>query len=283
MPGQAGSAWVAVANSSHCGALAYYGLRIAEAGMIGLVFSHVDTMVLPHGSKEPFCGTNPLCITAPCAAAAPVIGRPGALCLDMATSKVPWNTVANAATEGVPIEADWAVDADGNGTTDAGAVASLHPFGAYKGSGLGLLIDVLSAMLSDSPFGPDIPKMYGDLSRAPATRRTGRGDRHRPLRAARAVSRPGGRHHPALGHADAVGAGRPGALSRRAGVDPARAPPSGRHSLGTSIARRTGDLGGVRLAADARRAHRKAKSGEPPAGGTSPTACHPIMDARRET
>lgn len=160
---RAGSAWVAVANSSHCGALAYYGLRIAEAGMIGMVFSHVDTMVLPHGSKEPFCGTNPLCITSPRAADGSGNGSTGALCLDMATSKVPWNTVANAATEGVPIEEGWAVDADGNGTTDAGAVVSLHPFGAYKGSGLGLVIDVLCAMLSDSPFGPDIPKMYGDL------------------------------------------------------------------------------------------------------------------------
>ena len=65
---RAGSAWVAVANSSHCGALAYYGLRIAEAGMIGLVFTHVDPMVLPYGSREPFCGTNPICITAPRAA-----------------------------------------------------------------------------------------------------------------------------------------------------------------------------------------------------------------------
>ena len=166
---EAGAAWVAVANSSHCGALANYGLRIADAGMIGLVFSHVDPMVLPHGSRAPFCGTNPICLTAPQAAAG--AGKPatgaratGALCLDMATSKVPWNTVANAATEGVPIEEGWAVDASGNETTDARRVVSLYPFGGYKGSGLGLMIDVLCSMLGDSPFGPDIPKMYGDLT-----------------------------------------------------------------------------------------------------------------------
>jgi ureidoglycolate dehydrogenase (NAD+) len=69
--------------------------------------------------------------------------------------------------EGVPIEHGWAVDAEGRNTTDAAQVASLYPVGEYKGSGLGLMIDVICSMLSDSPYGPDIPKMYGD----PATRR----------------------------------------------------------------------------------------------------------------
>jgi ureidoglycolate dehydrogenase (NAD+) len=161
---RSGAGWVAVSNSSHCGALAFYGLQIAEAGMIGLVFTHVDPMVLPYGAKRPFCGTNPLCITAPCAKHGAGDRPTGALCLDMATSKVPWNTVVNAAMEGVPIEHGWAVDAEGNDTTQADRVAALYPFGSYKGSGLGLMIDVLCAMLSDAPFGPDIPKMYGDLA-----------------------------------------------------------------------------------------------------------------------
>ena len=154
---QAGAGWAVVRNSSHCGALAYYGLRIAEAGMIGLVFSHVESLVVPHGSSEPFCGTNPICITAP--------GADGkTLCLDMATSITPWNTIRNAATEGVPIPAGWGVDADGRDTTDPSRVAAVHPFGGHKGSGLGIVIDVLCALLSESPYGPDISRMYGDLS-----------------------------------------------------------------------------------------------------------------------
>ena len=154
---QAGAGWAAVSNSSHCGALSYYGLKIAEAGMIGLVFTHVDSMVLPHGSTEPFCGTNPICITAP--------GANGkTLCLDMATSITPWNTVRNAAIEGVPIPAGWAVDANGRETTDPAKVKAVNPFAEHKGSGLGIAIDVLCAMLSGSPFGPNIPPMYGDLS-----------------------------------------------------------------------------------------------------------------------
>lgn len=157
-----GAGWVAVRNSSHCGALAYYGQQIADAGMIGLVFTHVDSLVLPYGAKQPFCGTNPLCFCAPMAAAGDDPNGQRSVCLDMATSRVPWNTVANAAKEQVSIETGWAVDGDGNDTTTADQVAALHPMGDYKGSGLGMMIDVLCSLLSGAPFGPDISKMYGD-------------------------------------------------------------------------------------------------------------------------
>jgi len=154
---EAGSGWVSVRNSSHCGALFYYGLALAEAGMIGFVFTHVDPMVLPFGSLQPFCGTNPICVTAP--------GEDGrSLCLDMATSVTPWNTIENAALEGKEIPLGWAVDAQGRDTTDPTQVSALYPVGGYKGSGLGLMIDVLCSLLSGSPYGPDIPKMYGDMS-----------------------------------------------------------------------------------------------------------------------
>jgi ureidoglycolate dehydrogenase (NAD+) len=157
-----GAGWATVCNSSHCGALAYYGLKIADAGMIGLVFTHVDPMVVPYGAKKAFCGTNPICITAPRAPSGAYHGSTGAICLDMATSKAPWNAVANAAREGVAIPDGWAIDDDGNATTDPNRVAAMLPFGEYKGSGLGIMIDVLCSLLSDSPFGPDIPKMYSD-------------------------------------------------------------------------------------------------------------------------
>jgi ureidoglycolate dehydrogenase (NAD+) len=154
----AGACWVSVCNSSHCGTLSYSIRKIAEAGMIGIGFTHVDPMVVPFGASEPFCGTNPICITAP--------GRDGrVLCLDMATSVTPWNSIENAATEGVPIPAGWAMDEHGNETLDPKQVRAIYPMAGYKGSGLGLMIDVLCSMLSDSPYGPDIPKMYGDLSK----------------------------------------------------------------------------------------------------------------------
>lgn len=154
---EAGAGWVAVENSTHCGALAFYGLQLAEANMIGILFTHSDSMVVPHGAKHPFCGTNPLCFTAP--------GRDGAaLCLDMATSIVPWNTITNAAIEGVTLPEHWAVDAHGEATTDPKQVKGVRAFGDYKGSGLGLMIDVFCTFLLSSPYGPDIAAMYGDPS-----------------------------------------------------------------------------------------------------------------------
>lgn len=154
---ETGAGWVAVRNSSHCGALAPLGLKLADQGLIGLVFTHVDPMVLPYGSSQPFCGTNPICIVAP--------GLNGtSLCLDMATSIIPWNLVMNAANEGVAIPRGWAVDEKGADTTEPKKVAALYPFGQHKGSGLGLMIDALCSLLSGAPFGPNIPKMYGDLT-----------------------------------------------------------------------------------------------------------------------
>jgi len=154
---ESGAGWVAVENSTHCGALAFYGLQIARKGMLGFVFTHSDSMVVPYAARHAFCGTNPLCFAAP--------GEDGKdLCLDMATSIVPWNTISNAVIEEVPIPKEWAVDAAGEPTIDPRAVRGVRPTGGYKGSGLGLMIDVFCSFLLGSPYGPHIPAMYGDLS-----------------------------------------------------------------------------------------------------------------------
>jgi ureidoglycolate dehydrogenase (NAD+) len=149
---------VTVCNSSHCGALASYGLHIASENMIGLVMTHSDSMVAPYAATQAFCGTNPICITVPGL-------EDQHLCLDMATSCVPWNTVMNARIEGVSIPEHWALDANGKTTCDPNEVAALLPMAEFKGSGLGLMIDVLCALLSKSPIGNEIPKMYGEMAK----------------------------------------------------------------------------------------------------------------------
>jgi ureidoglycolate dehydrogenase (NAD+) len=155
---ESGAGWVAVENSTHCGALAFYGLQIAKANMMAIVFTHSDSMVVPHGAKHAFCGTNPLCFAMP--------GENGAdLCLDMATSIVPWNTISNAAIEEVSIPDNWAVDGDGQPTANPKEVRGVKAFGEHKGSGLGLIIDVFCSFLLGTPYGPNIPAMYGDPSK----------------------------------------------------------------------------------------------------------------------
>jgi ureidoglycolate dehydrogenase (NAD+) len=150
---------VGVSNSSHCGAIGLYGRTAAAAGMVSIGFTHSDAFVAPHGGRKKFLGTNPICITIPTRDPA----RP--LCLDMATSAVPYNRVMNYRREGRALEPGWALDARGRPTTDPTAVECLLPLAGYKGYGLALMIDLLCGPLNGMPFGPHIPLMYAQLNR----------------------------------------------------------------------------------------------------------------------
>lgn len=152
-----GIGFVGVRESSHCGAIGIYGRMIAEAGLIGIVFTHSDAFVAPHRGYQKFLGTNPICISAPCEGAQP-------LCLDMATSALAWNAVMNARRENRPIRSDVAFDDKGQPVTDPHQVACLRPMAEYKGYALALMIDLLCGPLNGMPWGPTIPAMYGDRS-----------------------------------------------------------------------------------------------------------------------
>jgi ureidoglycolate dehydrogenase (NAD+) len=150
---------VGVANSSHCGATALYGREAARAGMVGIAFTHSDAFVAPHGGTKKFLGTNPICITVP------TRDRDRPLCLDMATSAVPYNRIVNYRRENRPLQAGWALDRRGRVTTNPHAVTCLLPLAGHKGYALAFLVDLLCGPLNGMPFGPHIPEMYAHLSR----------------------------------------------------------------------------------------------------------------------
>jgi LDH2 family malate/lactate/ureidoglycolate dehydrogenase len=83
----------------------------------------------------------------------------------MATSVVAHARIKGAADRGETIPADWAVDSAGRPTTDpAQALAgALLPFGAFKGSGISLLIDLLAGVLPGGRSGPEIVPLYQRL------------------------------------------------------------------------------------------------------------------------
>ncbi|MGH8481713.1 MAG: Ldh family oxidoreductase [Nevskiaceae bacterium] len=144
---------VSVRDSTHFGAAAYFALRAADAGMIGLSFTNADALVKAFNAREPVFGTNPLCFAAP-------LRDEGPLCLDMATSLVSWNKVRNARVSGAALGGDWAFDAAGQPTTDADAAASLSPAGGYKGYGLGMMVEVLCGLLADGPIARELLPMF---------------------------------------------------------------------------------------------------------------------------
>jgi len=151
---------VGIAESSHCGAIGLYTRQAAARGLIGFAFTHADSIVAPFGGAQKLLGTNPLSIAFPNAGGQPI-------CLDMATSSIPWNRVMNARREGHVLPSGVAIDALGAPTRNAGAAAALLPLGGseygHKGFALALMIDLLCGPLNGMPFADRIPPMFADL------------------------------------------------------------------------------------------------------------------------
>jgi len=146
---------VSIGNSSHFGMAGFYVLRMAAEGFIGMSMTATDRMLVPFGARKAFFGTNPICF------GFPTDGIP--VVLDMATSSIPYGKVALAAVEGKSIPDTWALDAEGNPTTDPKAVAGLHPVAGPKGSGLAMIIDIFCSLLAGMPWGPHINQMYAEM------------------------------------------------------------------------------------------------------------------------
>jgi ureidoglycolate dehydrogenase (NAD+) len=149
---------VVARNSSHCGACAWFVEMAVKEGMVGLALTHTDPIMVPPGMKRIFLGSNPIAFGAPGGDGPPVI-------VDMSTTHAAWGKVIVARQEGKPIPADWAVDAQGKATTDAGAAVGLAPTGAHKGYALAMMVEILCALLAGVPFGLHVTKMYGELGK----------------------------------------------------------------------------------------------------------------------
>ena len=153
---------VGVGHSSHCGAMGLYTRMAAAEHLVGIAMTHSSSVVVPHGGKSKYFGTNPISFAFPRAGGEPV-------CLDMATSQVAWNKVLNARIEGHDLDPGVAVDAQGTPTTDPHKAQAGIPLGGptygYKGYGLAFAIDILCGVMNGMTFGRHINSMYEDLER----------------------------------------------------------------------------------------------------------------------
>jgi len=149
-------AFVAVRNSNHFGAAAYYSEMAARNNMIGFSFTiGAINHMTPWGGAEAVLGNNPFAVAFPTPGAFPIV-------LDMACSIAARGKIIVAAKEGTPIPAEWATGPDGLPTTDA--VEALKgfvvPVGGPKGYALTLIVGLLSTMLSGAFFGRDVGDLY---------------------------------------------------------------------------------------------------------------------------
>lgn len=135
--------WCSARNITHAGAVGYFAMRAAEQGYLGIVMTASGPLMAYHGARVSGLSTNPISIAVP--------GPDWPLLLDMSTSTVALGKIMHAKDAGTPIPEGWAIDADGAPATDPHKVSTLTPLGGPKGSGLSLMIEVLSSVLISNP------------------------------------------------------------------------------------------------------------------------------------
>lgn len=160
-----GIAAMTLRRSYNCGILGHHAERIAEAGLIGLCFTHAPASIAPVGGHRPVIGTNPFAL-------AVTDGRGGArFVLDQSASVVAKSEVILRARRGEPIPDGWALDADGQPTTDPAAAlkGSMLPSGGAKGFGMGLLVEVLASALAGATSSREASPFSGPVGGPPST------------------------------------------------------------------------------------------------------------------
>jgi LDH2 family malate/lactate/ureidoglycolate dehydrogenase len=150
-----GIAAVSVRRSNHFGAAMYFTLKAARAGLIGMISTNASPAMAPWGGKQAVLGNNPWSIATPAGAHAPLI-------LDIANTMVARGKIYTARQEGRTIPNSWAIDQDGNPTTDPTAALAglILPIGGHKGYAITFMMDVLSGVLSGSEFASGVAGPY---------------------------------------------------------------------------------------------------------------------------
>ena len=157
-----GIAMMSVSHSYSAGVLGWFVERLAVDGLVAIMFANSSSLMAPHGGSRPFFGTNPIAWAAPRASGTPVVA-------DLSSSAVAWVTVNAAAQAGETIPLGWALDADGQPTTDAQAAlaGSMVPAAGHKGSALALLVDIMSGGVAGSNFSFEASGFGGNVGGPP--------------------------------------------------------------------------------------------------------------------
>lgn len=160
-----GVAALAIRNSYNCGVLGFHTYRLAQAGLLGIGFTNAPASIAPSGGSAPVVGTNPISLAAP-----GPDGEPAVL-IDQSASTVAKSEVMKRAGEGRPIPVGWALDPEGNPTTDpaVGLKGSMAPSGGYKGVGIALLVETMAVAMTGATLGIDAAPFSGTAGGPPKT------------------------------------------------------------------------------------------------------------------
>ena len=159
-----GIAAAPIRRSNHCGAAGLHVEKLAEQGLVALLFANTPAAIAPWGGGKAVFGTNPI------AFAAPLPGRPPVV-VDLALSKVARGSLITAKQKGEVIPEGWALAPDGSPTTDpsAGLAGTMVPLGDAKGAALAFMVEVLGAALVGAHFAFEASSFLDDKGGPPRT------------------------------------------------------------------------------------------------------------------
>jgi (2R)-3-sulfolactate dehydrogenase (NADP+) len=155
-----GLALFAQCGSYTTGELGYYPRRLAEAGLVALAATSGPALMTVAGAKTPVYCTNPIAFAAPLDEGPPLL-------IDQASSATAFVELRRYADRGEALPPGWAVDKDGQPTTDPRAAmrGALLAFGGARGANIALMVEVLAAGLTGANWALDAPSfLTGDRS-----------------------------------------------------------------------------------------------------------------------
>jgi len=154
---------VSVRNSNHFGTCMYFTRMGAAKGCISILMSNGGPNMAPWGGMKKKIGTNPWSIAVPG-------GKHGHVVMDMANSGVARGKIYLAEKRREKIPLDWAIDSAGKPTSDPRAAIEglILPMAGHKGYVMGVMVDILSGVLSGSSFLDQVHGPYDPVNRSGA-------------------------------------------------------------------------------------------------------------------
>ena len=157
-----GVAFTGVTNSHHFGMASYHVEPVGAAGLVGLAFGNSPSAMPAWGGRHAIFGTNPIAAVFPRRSALPIV-------VDLSLSEVARGKLMVAAREGKPIPPGWALDKQGNPTTDpqVGLEGMMVPTGGVKGAMLALVVELLCCALTGAHLGFEADSMFTETGNRP--------------------------------------------------------------------------------------------------------------------
>lgn len=140
-----GLAALVINECLHFSSLWYEVEDLAREGIASLSMCPSYAVMAPAGGSEPLLGTNPFAFGWPRSGEHPYV-------FDFATSVTARGEIEMHRREGKALPPGWAVDSEGQPTTDPQTAldGAMLPFGGYKGSAIATMVELMSgAMLGD--------------------------------------------------------------------------------------------------------------------------------------